>query len=40
MAIRSTAVFVEYDVGTNLTTDCMKNKVGWSDFEVVQPGWQ
>jgi hypothetical protein len=27
-------------VGTNLATDCMKGKVSWNDFEVVQPGWQ
>jgi hypothetical protein len=27
-------------LGTNLTTDCMKGKVSWDDFEVVQRGWQ
>jgi hypothetical protein len=27
-------------VGTNLATDAFKGKLSWSDFEVVQPGWQ
>ena len=26
--------------GTNLSTDCLKGKVVWDDFEVVQRGWQ
>jgi hypothetical protein len=26
--------------GTNLATDAFKGKLSWSDFEVVQPGWQ
>ena len=25
--------------GLNLTTDCMKGKVSWDDFQVVQKGW-
>ena len=27
-------------LGTNLSTDCMKGKVSFNDFEVVERGWQ
>lgn len=27
-------------LGTNLTTDALKGKITWNDFEVIQRGWQ
>jgi hypothetical protein len=36
---QSTTSYYPY-YGTNVTTDCLKGKVTWNDFEVVVAGWQ
>jgi hypothetical protein len=36
---QSTRTYNPY-AGTNVTTDCLRGKVSWNDFEVVVAGWQ